>query len=68
MPSTYTRFTPACGYCLTGYVTYLMGPRGGVHMVWPCMQCDRMPPKKPSGYIPLKPARRRRHANEDAAA
>ena len=69
MAAQYTRFCPRCIYCLHGYVTYLMGPRGGVHGIWPCVYCDRMPAYKPAGYIPLKPPRRRRqHANEDSPA
>lgn len=73
MAGQYTRHCPRCIYCLSGYVTYLMGPRGGVHGVWPCIECGRMPTYKPSGYISLpkysKPARKKQtDANEDITA
>ena len=72
MATRYTRFTPRCEYGCVGYVTWLLGPRGGVHGVWPCIECGRMPLSKPSGYIsyPIysKPERKKRHANEDTAA
>lgn len=73
MAGKYTRFTPRCEYGCIGYVTFLLGPRGGVHGVWPCIECGRMPRSKPSGYIsyPIysKPAKEGKpHADEDTAA
>jgi hypothetical protein len=73
MAATYMRFCPRCVSCLHGYVTYLMGPRGGVHGIWPCIECGRMPTYKPSGYISYPkyskpPGKKRPDANEDNAA
>lgn len=73
MAAQYTRFCPRCAYCLHGFVTFLMGPRGGVHGVWPCIECGKMPAYKPAGYISYpkysKPARKERpRADEDSSA
>lgn len=67
-PGKLYRLTPMCDRCHIGYCTVVVGPRGGVKMLFPCVSCGYQNPKPAGGYIPLRPPRTQRKRASNAKA